>query len=561
MMKRLLVYVLLPLILAAAAPTTLVRAAPVDVSFQAAERSHALEELGSKADVPIIIAEEIGGTVDLHVEREDFETVLEAVLAGTDYQWVELEGHYLVAPEGSSLVGPQEETQVFSLQYAQPSHLVSKLDSFPAAFTYDDDHGIITVHAVPLVLKAVAEQIATLDAADSAQQAALSLEVVEITQEKAETLGLREAALELPTPEETMLSILSDQSVLSLLADAALSSLQVEASHDDELRGRAATPEIVTAVGRPATLRAAHDRIREHEDGWVIDDDRGLEVVFTPLRIDDGDGGAVHSEIQMSSPSKTQLDTEVTLKPDEPKLLAVIEQQSREHTSQALFQSSAQKERYLAVYATAKPMGAAPAQQPLVPTAAAASLEELLWPEGRGEPLLEDNYVEGGVSPGDPWQGRLRAGAWLTDRVRLDGEAYVGTDGRHWVGAAGRLPQQDTRFSGRVYHDADDGIAAAAGIEDHLHLEGGFTVAAGVYPLVYSFGSGTLQGPYWWASSRWQGKRLSLRAKIYQQGQGTRYALGLGAEVLESVEATVSYSNSFDDDAGGRFWMGFRARF
>ncbi len=560
-MKKNLIVFLAILLAFSSYPVPVLSTGTVDMYFYEMDLREALRELSLQAEVNIIVSDAVRGTVTYEQEEGTVEDALGALLSGTPYQWVERDGLYLVGHQEEAMFAELAQTRSFQVRYAPVAELAAEIAEYPVELSFNEIRGVIMVTAIPMVLQEIASLIEERDSPDEYRQVGYALEVIELTDERASALGLREASLELPTPTEALLTVISRPDILSVVASLGVSTLRFEAADEDTRAGRVSTPEIATAVGSTAVLRVVQEETKVLEGAdRLIEDTTGLEISLTPRHVNP-QTREVSSRIEITSPGKAQVDTDLWLSPDEHTLVAVVEQTMDTQTSRALFRRTGQEKRYFAVYASARPLTAAPDERPIVPTGTLGRLDQLFWPLLDPEPILEENYAAAAISPGETWQGRLEAGAWVTDRIRTEASMTTGTEETWlWFGAEGRIFREDTRVGARVHYGTEEGMRVSAGISDRVHMGSGVSVSAGVHPLVYNLSERELDSPYWWAEAEVKQDRLSARGRVSRQSEDTRWEVGVGVDINEHATATISYTDTFDS-GNGRLLIGVRVRF
>ena len=287
---------------------------------------------------------------------------------------------------------------------------------------------------------------------------------------------------------------------------------------------------------------------------------RGLEITLTPLNID-LETDQVLTRLQLVSPEQAEVNTELRLNPYEGTLVAVLEQTLDQRTRRTLYGRHGQERRFFAVYSSARPLGTAPAERQAAPFGTLSGLDRLFWPEPVRDLVREPNQAVLAASPhADGMQRRLSAGAWLNERLRVDGELTAGGEETWlWFGVESRVLDSDTRLGARV-HLGDAGGRISVGVSDWLEASPHVTISAGLHPIVYNLTEGQLDGAYWWAQAEFRQDRFSAQLRVANEGREPMWRAGLGYRVSETLDATVSYEDSFGSGSG-RLWIGVRVRF
>ncbi len=561
-MRRPLTFLLVLALVVAPVPLTATPAPdPVSVFLYETDRREALQELSLQTGINILVAPEVSGVVTLDLEDVSLETALARILAGSAYQFAPYEDAYLVGHRSSRLFSQIAQTRLFELHYVSPRVLAEDLARFPAEVAYHQERGLVSVSAVPSVLADIEAFVAERDSRDNPYQVSYVLEVLEIAETRATAVGLRSAALELPTPGQAALSLLYAPNVLSLLTSTIVASLQLEAVQEDRRAARASTPEVITTLDQPAVLRVVQEEfVQRPALARNYEQTRGLEITLTPLNID-LETDEVLTQLRLSSPEQAEVNTEVRLNPRGGTLVAVLEQTLDQRTRRTLYGRNGQERRFFAVYASARPLGTVPAERQAAPFGTLSGLDRLFWPEPEREAVREPNQALFAASPhADGLQGRLSAGAWLNERIRVDGELTAGGDETWlWFGAESSVLNSDTRLGARV-HFGDAGGRISVGVSDWLEASPHLAISAGLHPIVYNLTEGRLDAPYWWVQAELRQDRFSARLRAANEGSKPTWRAGLGYQVSETIDATVSYEDSFGS-GGGRLWIGVRVQF
>ena len=557
---RVLLTVLLLLALVAL-PTVTANAAGVSVTFLDTSLQRALHEAAKQAGVNIVVADEVEGTVNVHSSDTAFPQLLDMLLVHTEYQWEERDGVYLVGSPGNPMFSKVQETRFFYPQYLPIWDLMTEIQMYPVTVVANEEQGVMVLVGAASVLDAAQATLEWHDSPENFRQVGFQLEIIEITDRRAAAIGLLEASVALPSPTETFFSILADPSVLSLVTSIGLASLRWEAHNEDSQEVRISTPEIIAALKTTAVMRVVQEETRRIDDtNRFLDTVSGLEISLTAAHIN-RETQEILTQISMGSPQRAQLETEVWLKPGEYKLIAVLEQQIDQHLARNLYQRMGKERRYLAVYASARPLRLAPSEPLVQPSGSLGGLDDLLWPAILPQVELEGNFAELGISPGSDWQGRAKVGAWVTDRARVEGSAVVGSDETWvWLGAEGRLFKEDTRVGTRITYTDADGVRLSVGVSDRHEVEPGVIVLAGVHPIVFGLSDRAFELPLWWVEVRLQEEKTGAHFRAGNEGASTRWELGFSYVVTRELLAFASFQSGFESGSG-RFWVGVRWEF
>ncbi len=560
-MKRAVMAILCVLLVTALLPVPALARGAGGLSFRETPLPEALNALAREEQVNIIVAEDVTGTVTLDVADHDVEQALNTLLVNTPYDWTFHDDVYLVGHRDSALFSTVAETAIFRIQYVPVQVVVEQIQELPVQMAVDHGQALLSVTAPPSILEDVTALVAKIDSKDNLRQVRYHLEIVEITGGRASAIGLTSASLELPTPEDLALAVITDPSVLSMVSAVGLASLQFEAHDEDQRLRRMSSPEIVTALGDTGMLRVFQEE-SQTVDGTAqrFDSTSGLDVSLTPRHIH-GETQEVLTHLVMASPGLAQLDTEVWLGSDGHKLVAVIEQQVDQALSQTLYQSLGKERRYFAVYASAQLLSIAPEQPRAVPSSSLGRLDQLLWPPILPDVSLESDYLGVQVSPGEPWDVNVHGGVWVSDRVRVETDAAVGSEAvRLWAGVEGRIARDDTRVGARVHYQTEHGVRVSLGLSDRLVVSDNVTLGAGIHPIVFGVQEQSFERPYWWIEAKVREDKLGGRVRVERQGSGFRWEIGLDVAIMQTLDASVSYSDVLGSEAG-RFWVGLTMRF
>jgi|GEM_PF-1835040 len=87
-------------------PPTYLVYRPIDVEFQGADLRLALQDIATKADLPVLPDSSVSGKVAARIEYASLEEALTAVLAGTHYLFKKASGHYIVTDGRPAIDGP-----------------------------------------------------------------------------------------------------------------------------------------------------------------------------------------------------------------------------------------------------------------------------------------------------------------------------------------------------------------------------------------------------------------------------------------------------------------------
>ena len=442
--------------------------------FENQDLSEAVQEVADIKGENIIFLDDLDGKVSQEISLDqDFETLLDKLLADTGYRAVAHSSHYLIGrfSHDSAEFASKSETFFYQADYLAPEVLADELDMEDLRMRVMEDRDELMLQGLPADIAAAREKLVAIDVADSLHQIQYNLAVIDITEESSKSVDLSEAAIS--SDQDDGFEFLYSDGSIEVLTSEIISQLAGTAEESELEALSIANPSLITEVGSTGTLNMSEE-VLSWDQAEAVFQEIEFSTELHPLNITGG--GEIETEIDFSVGSGTDFSTTARLPAGETELIGLLKMSEDKVHESLTGKSEYQQERTYAIYITAGPAETGPA-------ASLGGIDNLIFQDRDIDYVREPSHFQ--VLADD--QFNLDLDFQVQDETTGNLVDFKSRSGiSHLEFGLGLPVTNGLAFSSRAVIYDQNQLSWLIGLTDNVEITENLKLSAGLYPLVVS---------------------------------------------------------------------------